>query len=192
MAEKIKIFNMTLIKVGITEPLTAPDQAVRNAAVLSSFYDDSRDAAMASHPWNFCSSRRELLASATAPLFEFGYAYDLPSDPYCLRVWEVYDAEGYEWVVEGRQILTDLSAPLKVKFIFRNLDEAQFSPGFITALVNRLAADSCYALSSSGTMKDRLEKDFNQSVADAKGYDGQEGTPQAIDASYLLGDRDGY
>jgi hypothetical protein len=189
MAEEIEIYNMALIRLGVTEMLTAPDQAVRNAKILNKFYASARDAVLAAHPWNFAMARAELVASGSAPDFEFNNAFDLPTNPHCLRVWKIYDSDGYEWKVEGRQILTDLGAPLKISYIKRVTDTAQFSPNFVAALVDYLAAVTALAITQSATNGERLEKAYLQKIGVAQGSDGQEGTPDVIDASYLLDER---
>lgn len=75
-----------------------------NHTYCTTFFDDSRDEILASHPWNYARKRGNAIQT-TDPLFGYDNAFTKPSD--CLRVWKIADDQAAEFRVEGSLILTD-------------------------------------------------------------------------------------
>ena len=128
------------------------------------------------------SSRWPLLsASSTTPTWEFDYAYPLPTDPaYCLRVLDVYNPSGYAWKVEGRSILTDIEAPIKIKYIVQVTDPGEMDAMFRDTLAAYLAQEWAENLAKSNEVQASMRKSFETKLFPARSVDGQEGTPDAL------------
>lgn len=75
-----------------------------NHTYCTTFFDDSRDEMLASHPWNF-ARKRAFAIQTTDPLFGYDNAFTVPSD--CLRVLKIADDPAAEFRREGDLILTD-------------------------------------------------------------------------------------
>jgi hypothetical protein len=175
MASKIQIINGALRKLGVSRigSLTEESEAARIAADT---YDIMLDEVLADAPWDFAKRRQELSANATSPLFGFDNAFDLPSDPYCLRPLEIENLTEYLWTVEGRQIITSHEAPLQLIYIARITDSEQYSPKFIEAFQARLAAEWAEPLIRQTGVQENMLQFYASKIAGAKAVEaGQTG-----------------
>lgn len=156
-----------------------------NAAIeFRRVYEQARDTVLAAHPWNCAMELASLDADATAPAFGFTYAYTLPTDPWCLRVWQLdYDThDDAKWKVRGRKIHTDESAPLKIEYIARRTDPAEFSPHLADTMSACIAERLAITLTGSESKRQAMEEKYGDYLRNARTFDGQEGTPDEIRA----------
>lgn len=143
MADETSIANLALAKLGIS-PIMALTDDSKQAQFANRFYAQTRDEVLSSHRWNFAMRRAALNRLATAPDFEWEFAYQLPAD--CLRVvqlngYEPSEAQG-TFAVEADQLFTD-AEEAQVRYIARVTDgslyPALFSQALATLLASRLA-----------------------------------------------------
>lgn len=175
MASQVQICNGALRKLGVSRIGSLIEQS-EAARVASDTYDILLDEVLADAPWDFAKKRQELSANATAPLFGFDNAFDLPSDPYCLRPLEIENLTEYQWVVEGRQILTSHEAPLQLTYIARITDTSQYTPKFIEAFTARLAAEWAEPLVKQSSVQDAMFSLYSAKISAARGVEaGQTG-----------------
>ena len=144
---EVAICNMALAEIGRGAQITSLDEASQAARACKLRYPYARDAVLRAYDWNFASRRVEIAKNPVAPPFEFANAYDLPAD--CLLVRSVFDGEAEKWVVEGRQILTDMGDPILVKYTAIVTDVGQFDALFVEALSARIGSDIAVQLSES-------------------------------------------
>jgi hypothetical protein len=175
---EVAICNMALAETGRGAQITSMDEASQAARACKLRYPYARDACLRAYDWNFASSRAELAKNAVAPPFEFANAFDLPPD--CLIVRSVFEGEGERWVVEGRQILSDLSDPIFIKYTARIIDPTQFDPLFAEALSARVASDIAVQLSESVSRAQSLWQVYQAKLAEARRRDAQEGQPDSL------------
>lgn len=175
MASEVEICNRALGKLGAGR-ITSLDDATVEARACKDRFDTARDALLRRYAWNFSVTRTDLAASATAPSFGFDAAYPVPAD--CLRVLEVQD--GAAWKVEGGNILSDLSAPLYVRYIRQVTDAGSFDPMFVEALAAKLAYEMAEHLTESPTKKAQAAKDFQFAMLEAAAADALESTPDDL------------
>ena len=178
----VDIANLALTELG-ADTILALDEDSVNARRVNSVYAMIRDEVLRAHPWSFAIKRYYLPTIATTPLFEWQYAYQIPTD--CLRVIDVYDKDGYSiddestsppadrWVKEGSQILSD-DTELYLKYIGRITDAAAFDAAFITAFAARLASELCYPITNSASLTKSLMDIYDVKLRRAKGFDSQE------------------
>jgi hypothetical protein len=108
------IYDLALGHVGeyqITEGQTTQKQYV----LCQRFYDQARDIALKSHPWNEAKVRSIVVQDQYGPLFGYDKQYSLPSD--YLRMLAVNDSFGadprnradgvFQWEVEDAKLLSD-------------------------------------------------------------------------------------
>lgn len=175
------ICNSALAKVG-AERITSLSDENERARLCKEQYPKVRDALLASHPWNFAIERKALAVSPDEPVYGFTYKFQLPAD--CFRVLEVWSNEE-DWQREGDYIVTD-SADISIKYIKKIESTAKYSATFAEALAAKLAADICYSLVQSTTLKQALIDEAKMAVREARSYDAQEGTPQRVTANDWL------
>lgn len=184
MATDVTIVNAALIRLGETTVTTLSDDT-KPARLANAIYADLRDAVTRAHPWNFALARAELTANASAPTWGYANAYDLPGDPdHCLRVLAVEgeDEQAGRWTVEGRQILSNLSSPIRIVYLRRISDPADMDPLFREALSARLARELAEPLGKSTSLQQAMGEIYEAKLREARSADGQEGTPAVLAA----------
>jgi hypothetical protein len=183
MASEVSICNRALRVLGVA-PISALSEDSKAGSWAEQSYADARDALLAEYPWNFAIKRAALAASVDAPAWGPTYLYPLPAD--ALRVLAV-EGEPEQAVapykIEGRAIATDATAPLKIRYIARVTDPAQFGPLFVEALAARLAAEGAFTFTGSTSREAQLAERYRELVANARRYDAQEGTAEGLVAN---------
>ena len=151
-------------------------------------FDVERDSLLREYPWNFAMCRAKLASSSTPPAFRFQYAYELPAGPeppYCLRVWAVGNEESRldsdVWEISRRRLLTDLEAPLAVRYVGRIVNPALWDPLAVKALEARLAWQAAYLASGSAALAEQMARIYQERLEAAKSVDAQEGTPEPFE-----------
>ena len=185
-----EICNSALAKIGAQSILDL-DEESKAGRLCKKLYPLLRDEVMAAHPWNFAIKRADLGdALATAPVFEYSYAYALPGD--CLRViktnlnLEPSGAGEAKWKIENvedqRALVTDWE-DIKVMYVAKITNVTLFQPHFVEALAWRLAADLAYPMTTSSTLAANMLAIYEDRLAKARSFDGQEGSLDIVDAS---------
>lgn len=176
MASVIQVANRALTKLGALRITSLADD-VKAARSISSCFEDLRDDELRTSRWQFAMKRTSLAALATAPDFGFNYQYALPSDflrldmindEYPAAVLDNYiGAETQEYMIEGNTILTDIDAPLKLRYIARIDDPNQWDVNFREMLASRIAAEICEDLTQSDTKKQAAWNDYKRAKTNA-------------------------
>lgn len=173
MASEVQIANFALTLLG-EKRIVALTDASKQARELKALFEMTRDALLGGYNWVFAMTRTQLSPLAEAPAFQFSQQFQLPTD--CLRIvllGETYvgvdlsDFRGFpveEYALEGRRILTDLGAPLSLRYVKQVTDTTQFDANFSKAFAARLAADAAEAITQSGTKRDRAEAAFQKEI----------------------------
>lgn len=183
----VSIANAALIQFGADTimDLDEPSQAAR---LCKSRLGDVVDAVLRAHPWNAGLARARLAADSAAPAFGFARQFTLPTDPWCLRVLRL-DDDTIPFKVEGRKLLTDAEGPLDVLYIARLTDPAGIDALLAAAIAARLAHEIAYALTNSRQMAADLWQAYEARLREARSIDGQEGSPEPIEADEFLAAR---
>ncbi len=180
MASNVDIANLSLRKIGETR-INALDDNTPQATVVNSVYQQVRDREIAKRLWKFAATRAALAALSTPPLFGYQYQYVLPAD--CQRVLEVVDAWSYlqpgdpPFRIEGRAILTDMPAPLKIRYASIAKPESEFSALFVDVLACALAIEIAPSLRPSDSKGKQLRVDYRESLRDASRAHALENAP---------------
>ncbi len=180
MASWVQIANLALRRLG-ADRIASLTEDSENARAVNDVHETVRDAVLRLHPWNCALTRASLAADSTAPSWGYAFAYTLPTDPYCLRVWRLADSM-LEYRVEGRKLLSDAGAPLQILYIARIANPELFDASLTVTLAAALAAEIAFRLTNSRTAEEAMHKWFEQSLARARSADAQEGTPENIEA----------
>lgn len=158
MPDVADLCNEALGMIG-AKSIAAIDDGSINANHCLRLYPPLRDAILRSNHWTCAKKRAKLAQDATAPLYEFAFAYTLPTAPWCLKVIAyagantdtstlipVYDGQQIRegiYKIEGRKLLTN-DAEVYIGFLARleNPDEwdALLYQVIVTWLAGKLAA----------------------------------------------------
>ncbi len=196
MAGQVEIANRALTKLGDARVLSLSDET-EGARSVNSMWDAVRDAELRARVWKFSIVRTSLPALVATPAWGYEYQYELPSD--CLRVLQVNDIypgvslsdyrtiDESEWRIEGRKILTNLAAPLKIRYISRVEDTGQWDSSFVEAFACRLAVELAERLTQSNTKRQLAAEEYKAAMRLAVQANAIESTPEPLsDDSWML------
>lgn len=196
MASDVEIVNVALTLLGESR-IASLDDDTKPARESKAIFAVNRDALMAGYNWSFAKTREQLSALATAPAFQYALKYQLPSS--CIRITQVgdhyvgLDLTDYRgsatelFTIEGREILTDIGAPLNLKFIKRVTDTAQFSANFAKAFAAYMAVDLAEPLTQSDTKRGRALEALKREISLAIRANAIELPPQKLaDDEWLI------
>jgi hypothetical protein len=122
------------------ESITDINANVRRAKILNTNYERLKRELLNDAFWKCARKRAALTPVVTPPDFGYSYAYDLPVD--YIRLYEIYENNNPDYIVEGNQLLyTD--AELKLIYI-ADIDETLMDTDFTAVLIHKLADYLCY------------------------------------------------
>lgn len=197
MASQVEIVNRALTKLG-SDRITSMGDAVKPARTMSALWDTVRRAELRKRTWNFAKVRTTLASLATAPVFGFGYQYQLPSDYLRpVQIGDVYvipgltdyrEGDDSAWTIEGSVLLTDFAAPLQFVYVKDVTDPGAFDATFVEVMASKLAYEACYDITQSNQGRQQAAEDYKAAVRDAALQNAIEKPPQGLpDDSWVMG-----
>lgn len=174
MASNVDIANRALTKLGEGRLISLGDDTKAGREVNSMFHI-VRDAELRAHNWRFAIKRARLAALVAAPEFGYTYQYRPPAD--CLRILEVGDVypgadlsdyvgmPSSEYAYEGGLILTNIAAPLKLRYIARIEDPTLYDALFVEAFACKLAMELAEPLTQSSTKRELAQREYDRAIA---------------------------
>ena len=179
----VDLCNTALQRVGATSIMSLLDNSPE-ARACNLAYDTNRRDEIRKHRWNFAIKRAVLAPDSTAPLFDYTYAFTLPTD--CLRVLRPSTVD-LDWQVEGRKILTNDSDTLRLKYLADITDPAQWDASFYSVCSLALAVDISERLTQSNTKKQMLMQEYDFAVRMARRMDAFESGPEdSVEDTWLV------
>lgn len=196
-AVQMDIVNSALHRIG-AKKLTALTDNTESARVMTVEWPLARDRLLRRYRWSFAMNRVQLAADASAPDWGFSYRYQLPADFIRLDlvndIFVGLDMSDYrnsdmgEYSLEGRYLLTDIGAPLKIRYIKQVTDVGLYDASFSPTLALQLALDACERITQSTTKKESIRADLREAVVEAVRAGAIEKPPQPIpDDSWIFG-----
>jgi hypothetical protein len=165
MASQIEIANWALMLVS-EKRISALSDDNANAEYISAAWDMLRDRALRRQAWHFAIERAELAADATSPTWGYDYQYSFNSDVVKLiQVGETYpgadrsdlrNSELAEYRVEGRKILTNYGAPLKVRWVVNSTAIGEWDPAFAALMAADIAEHIAPRATESDSISQRI------------------------------------
>lgn len=177
----VDICNNALIRIG-SKTITSLSDGDKVANACNALYEQTRDSLLRQHLWNFAMKRVQLASETTAPAFGFSFSYPLPSD--FIRVKMIED-QVLSYKIEQTSLLTD-AEEVKLIYVSRLEDVTKFDPLFTEALILSLALRLSYILIGSNSREAALKDELQRVLFLAKQVDGQEDTPDMLDAGTFL------
>lgn len=196
MASQVDAANRALSKIGDARIISLGDDS-EAAILINNMFNVVRDSELRAHPWNFAIKRASLAALSTTPAFGFDNEYQIPGD--CLRMLMIGESyvgsslsnyrsmpeQAYQ--IEGLKILTDYTAPLKVKYVRQVTNTGGWDPLFVEYFATVLALELCERLAQESSLKETLRRDKAEIFLRAIRADAIENPPELIaDDSWIL------
>ena len=197
MASVIQVANRALTKLGSAR-ITSLDDDVKSARALKSCFEDLRDDELRAHRWQFSLKRTSLAALVAAPAYGYQHQYQLPADFLKLDMVDdrfpqvplddYINQELLDWVLEGNVILTDIAAPLKLRYVAQVTDPNGWDVNFREALACRLAAELAEDLTQSNQKRQLAWEEYSMAIKRAVSSNAIERIPVPMgDSPWILG-----
>lgn len=169
------------------QTINSLDDSTDRARACSNLYPVVRDYVLSSHPWNCCITRVQLNPDVEAPLFDWQLQYTLPTD--FLRLLATGE-KGYEpeYQIEGRKILMD-EIPLNLRYVFRNDNEATWTPLLVTAVTLAMRQALAYPITQSTSLEQLIDQAIEPILKRARTIDSQDQPPETLGDFRLLNSR---
>lgn len=189
MSVDLDICVSALIKLG-AEPISSFDDASKEARLCKIQYPKIRDSVLHTAPWNFAVKRVSLNpVNVTLPFNNGENVFQLPTD--CVRVWKTNDCRLIPYTLEaGRRIMSSVDV-LQIFYVSNAVPVNDYSGSFKEAVANSLAADLCYSLTQSQSLKSNLEARADDLINLARSMSSQEQTPENFEFNDFIDSRRG-
>lgn len=190
MSSQTDICNAALLKVSVSNPITAISDRTKEAVLLRRVWDTCLRQCLALHAWPFAVTYKVLALLAQDPMPGWQYRYTYPSD--CLLALAICDESGIRNTIQsvindpnarttlstglqsfqkvhGTQstsLVTDLEEAYLI-YVTEVVDTARFTPMFEEVLACRLAIEIAPSLAGETGYKIRagLREDFDNAVS---------------------------
>lgn len=183
MSSNVSIANRALAKLGDDRLLLLTDDT-KAGRTLNGMFNEVRDAELREANWKFAIRRAQLPALTTAPSWGYAYQYPLPADYLAMVQINDFYVRGNKqkppYSIEAGMILTDMAAPLKVRYISRVENAGLYDPLFVEAFACKLAMEACETLTQSETKYARCEKAYKEALIKALMRDAIEKAPDEL------------
>lgn len=175
-----------------TPPIQAFTEDSDAAQLCANLYTGLVENLMSLHPWRFCRKKRQLARLVDAPVSEWTYAFQLPSDrmgnPDTVFASEaVGAAEQTSFEIIGAHLLTE-EEEIWVDYAYR-ADEDVFPPYFQALVVAALAADLAFPLTDQQNTADHWErKAFGTDGTGGRFAQARRADSRSAPPAHILGD----
>ena len=186
MPSKVDICNEALNLLG-ANTISSLSEASTTAVLCNRIYDTEVDFLLRQHNWNAAVQEANLAAVTGTPSVGWLNKFLMPTDPYCLRVLNVYDTsdDDQNFQCRGRHIYCDTSA-VDIIYIGRITDPSEFDALMMKTLVDLLAYRLSFPVTRSKETTEPMFAAYRNTMADAMAVDSQEGTPEELKSDHLL------
>jgi hypothetical protein len=149
MPSKVDIANRALDILGQSAITALGSNEAGSAEIQRNFQSCFEEVARVI-PFRCLTKRAALAASATAPEWQYDYAFPLPAD--CLALLDVYKnetARSTDWILESNSILCNHAGPLYIRYTKQSDDPNEWDSLLQSAVAHRIAAEICETITTS-------------------------------------------
>jgi len=178
-----KICNTALATLG-KEAIISLDDNSSIAKTCKLLYGQIIEEMQSDFDYSFCKFRKQLAQSSETPVFGFDYAYQLPTNPKCLKLTNVKSSSNVRpyYKIEDNKLLTD-ETDVYVQYVGLVDDAAKFTANFRKAVSLKMAA--MLVVPTAGVKYAQLRRELLDEA------DKAERAAQGIDASNSYDDNPG-
>lgn len=193
MSVAVDICSSGLIKLGAM-PINDLNDDNKEAKLCKAQYPRIRDSVLRSADWSFALKRVTLTPAVVTLEFSDSEekVFILPAD--CVRVSRIvedrYDYPTKFKLESGRKLITTLDT-VNLLYVSNTVPENDYDANFKEAVSNMLAADLCYAITQSTSLKAGLEASADFWIKQARSHNSQEKTPEDFKFDDFLNSRRG-
>lgn len=198
MSSQLDICNLALTFLGAAPIVNLSDNNNR-AQTLSLLYTQVRDAELRKHTWRFSIKRDAMSALVSVPASgPYSQQFQVPSD--CLKVlmvgdsWPSADMSDYrtapttdDYSVEGDKILSNLPAPLSIRYVRQVTDTGLYDPAFVIMFAAMMAWKGCEKITQSTDKRKLAQNEYDEALNAAMRANAIEKVPEfPADSSWIL------
>lgn len=184
MTTAVRIASNAMLRLG-ADPINSFDEAdetgsnIERARLASNLWPTIRRKVLRAHPWN-CAIRRALLSpDATAPAFGFANRFLRPSDWLRTVAIGLDEADRPAYRTEGSYFLSD-EAQFPLVYVFDNDNPATYDAMLFEVMEIAMAAAMAYPVTKSTSNQESAEQIYRDTIALARGVDGQDDPPETL------------
>lgn len=152
MASKLSIISGAAVRLGGV-PVISLTEDTKAAQSGDSLYDTILEGTLANHRWGFAKGKISLSLLADAPLNEWSYAYQLPTNPKLLSLVRVYPRMNYARYED--KIYCNSNQGIDIDYIYAP-DASKFPPYFVELMEVRMAAAMAIPVTGSRTLRSEM------------------------------------
>lgn len=180
----VALASRALIRIGAT-PITSFNDGTAESEISGALFGPIRDALLSAYAWGFATGQVALTQMETAPIADFEYAYQLPTDFLrALSAGSGAKGRGLQYRISRGALHTD-ATDVVLTYIFRP-EEEEFPPYFDQALISRLAAEFTIPVTESTSRAETLYRLAEREFERARQIDAQQDTPGRIEDFTLI------
>jgi len=179
MASQIEIVSNAMILIG-ANPISSLTEGTEGL-VASALYENTYAALLASHSWRFATKQRQLSQLVEAPLKDYKYQYQLPSD--IITMVRVQNNTDYE--IYGDKLYSD-QPEIFIDYRYR-VDETLLPAHYTLTLQFLLAAQFAIPVTDNATRGALMETLYEAQLKRAKYIDSSARPQDAIVDNPLAG-----
>lgn len=185
MSSKVQICNLALAMLGAAR-ITSLSDNTTEAKLCNTLFDDLADEVMIESPWASTVRRAVLAQTTNDPTYGFDEEYQLPTNPFCLRVLSINnEAAGViPFSIESDKLLISADA-VSIKYIARITDTQSYGTALTRAMVARLAAELAYPITGSAAVSSQMYEKYEFILRRMLAIDGKQGSAEIITATTL-------
>ena len=186
-ASAVSICSNALLMVGAQTINSFDGDLSDRQRLVANLYPTVRDYVLSMHPWNCAIKRVQLGPDVVPPSYDYANAFTLPPD--FLRLLAVGEAGAEtDFRIEGGKILSD-EALLKLRYIFKNDNEATWTPLLVMAATQAMRQVLAYPITQSASLEQLIDTAIGPILKRARAIDSQDQPPETLGDFRLLGSR---
>ena len=189
MASKVQLCNIALSRLA-ANTITSLTDNTPEARLCNTFFDEMADQVMIEGSWSSTIKRVGLAQTTNTPIFGYTYEYQLPVNPFCLKVLNIDETTpgSCPYRIEGDKLLIE-SPTVKIRYIARITDTQAWDPYLTRAFVSRLTAELAYQITGDNQKTEIEMEKYMKFVTEGLVLDGQQGSKDFIVTPTLTEDR---
>jgi hypothetical protein len=189
MPSTVDICNLALMHIGVNATIASLTEQSTEARACSRVYDTAKNATLRDHNWNFATKYISLADIGTPPE-GWHYRYQYPND--CIKAISVTPAtnnitaqkqHSFRVVsqdnLETKAIICNIS-PATLEYVADIKSSQNFDPLFVEAISLRIASMIAFTLTGKTRLRNDALKLYEDTIANARFIDAQEGQSQDI------------